>query len=176
MRNNSDVSNVQTNVTYKQLSLIAALLLVTASSLFGQGNPQTKRDTAVRSVSPNGDCVSTNGLSRSQKKLRSKRPEASFCFSTVDLICAACRRGVEVEAPAPCYPAIAKSGRASGRVVVEMVVDETGKVSWARVMRGHPLLRAAGLAAALKRKYTPFTCSGKPIKAYDYAVYDFVLP
>jgi len=163
-------------MTWKQFCLIAVLLSVIASSLIGQSNPQTKQDTAIRWVSPNGECVSTDGLSRLQKNLKRARPKASVCFSTVDLICAACRRGDVLEAPAPCYPAIAKSGRASGKVVVELVVDETGKVSWANVMMGHPLLRAAALAAALKRTYSPFTCSGKPIKAYDYAVYYFVLP
>jgi TonB family protein len=175
MRNNSHLPNVQSNVTRKRLVFLL-LPLVVASSLSGQTR-QPKPDTSIRTVvSPNANCVSTNDLNRSLKKLRRKRPTASGCFSTVDLICAACRTGVELDTPPPCYPAIAKSGRAAGRVVVEMVVNETGKVSWARVMRGHPLLRAAALAAALKRTYTPFTCSDKPIKAYAYAVYDFVLP
>jgi TonB family protein len=171
MRNNSHDPKVQRNV----LALIVVLLFVTASPLVAQSARQTKRDTDVRSTSPNGDCPSTSGLNRSLKKLGRKAPKASGCFVTVDLICAACRRGVEVNAPEPCYSGIAKSAKISGPVTVETVVNETGRVSWERVVKGHPLLRAAALAAALKRTFTPYTCSGRPIKAYDYVVYNFEL-
>ena len=152
-----------------------AILFVIASTLPGQNVSQPKRDTAVRSKSQNGGCVSTQGLDHWRKRLARNPPRALGCWTTVDLICADCRRGVEVNSPEPCFPAIAKSARASGAVEVAIVVNEKGNILWARVLRGHPLLRAAALAAALKRTFTPYTCAGRLIKAYELVVYNFEL-
>ena len=58
----------------------------------------------------------------------------------------------------PCYPTIAKLGRASGQVLVLVVVDESGEVRWARAYRGHPLLRFAALRAACKWRFEPAQC------------------
>ncbi len=58
----------------------------------------------------------------------------------------------------PCYPAIAKSANASGAVDVMVVVDESGKVTWAHGYRGHPLLQFAAVRAACKWRFEPARC------------------
>jgi TonB family protein len=58
----------------------------------------------------------------------------------------------------PCYPAIAKSANASRAVDVMVVVDESGKVTWAHGYRGHPLLQFAAVRAACRWRFEPARC------------------
>ncbi len=51
-------------------------------------------------------------------------------------------------------------------MVVDLVVDETGKVTGAQVVTGPRLLRAAALEALRKNKYKPATLDGKPTSAH----------
>jgi TonB family protein len=75
--------------------------------------------------------------------------------------------------PKPAYPAIAKATRASGAVVVQVTVDETGKVTDARAVSGHPLLRAAAEQAARQARFTPTLLSGQPVKVTGLLTYNF---
>ena len=106
---------------------------------------------------------------------RKIRPEASFCFSAADLICPDCKRGKEISAPRPSYPEVARAAKVSGQVMVEVVIDESGKVVWARVIKGHPLLRLAALRAACQRTFEPYTCSGRAVEVVEHLAYDFKL-
>jgi TonB family protein len=63
--------------------------------------------------------------------------------------------GQVVEKPAPEYPVIAKAAHASGDVVVQLIVDEEGKVIAAKAISGHPLLQAAAVAAERHATFTP---------------------
>ena len=75
--------------------------------------------------------------------------------------------------PEPAYPPIAKQAKASGRVVVQVVVDEKGNVISASAVSGHPLLRAVSAAAARQAKFTPTKLAGKPVKVSGVLNYDF---
>lgn len=75
--------------------------------------------------------------------------------------------------PQPVYPALARSAHASGKVVVGVLVDETGKVVTARVVSGHPLLHASATAAARAAEFKPMLVSGKPVKVSGTLVYQF---
>jgi protein TonB len=103
-------------------------------------------------------------------------PEISCEFGLIDVICAGCERGKVKTAPPPCYPAIARAAKASGKVVVKVVVDENGKVIWAQIERGHPLLRLPTLRAACHIQFEPYVCNGRAVRAADYITYNFVLP
>lgn len=72
----------------------------------------------------------------------------------------------------PTYPA---AGRASGRVEVQIVIDETGKVIWARAISGHPDLRQAAEDAAWRSTFSPLKLSGQPVTVGGVLVYNFVL-
>ena len=50
--------------------------------------------------------------------------------------------------------------------MVDLVVDETGKVTQAQVVSGPGLLREAALEALRKNKYKPATLNGKPTSAH----------
>ena len=76
----------------------------------------------------------------------------------------------------PTYPPVASAVRASGEVVVQVLIDENGTVISAQAVSGHPLLKAASEAAARASKFSPTTLSGQPVKVRGSIVYNFVLP
>ncbi len=83
--------------------------------------------------------------------------------------------GKAVSKPAPQYPAVAKSARATGTVSVQVTVDESGKVVAANAVSGHPLLLAAAVDAARQARFAPTLLSGKPVKTTGIITYNFAL-
>jgi protein TonB len=63
---------------------------------------------------------------------------------------------------APVYPALAQSARLSGDVVIEMTIDDEGKVADARVVKSVPLLDQAALDAVNQWEYQPSLLNGVP--------------
>lgn len=82
--------------------------------------------------------------------------------------------GKAISLPKPPYPAIARSARASGTVVVQVTIDESGKVISARAISGHPLLQAAAVQAAYGARFSPTQLSGQPVKVTGTISYNFV--
>lgn len=83
--------------------------------------------------------------------------------------------GKAISKPAPPYPPIAKTARAQGTVVVQITVDEEGKVISAKATSGHPLLRASAESAARQARFTPTLVAGKPVKVTGTISYNFKL-
>ncbi len=77
--------------------------------------------------------------------------------------------------PKPPYPPIAKAVKASGTVIVQVLVDEEGNVVSAHAVSGHPLLQTAALAAAKQAKFAPTKLSGRPVKVSGIIKYNFVV-
>ena len=73
----------------------------------------------------------------------------------------------------PIYPAAARAVRAGGRVEVQVVIDETGRVISASVVNGNTLLRESALNAARKSTFTPTKLSDEPVKVSGVIVYNF---
>ena len=83
--------------------------------------------------------------------------------------------GKAISLPKPAYPAIAKQAKATGTVIVQVLVDENGNVLTAHAVSGHPLLQAAAIAAARSAKFSPMRVSGKPVKVQGTISYNFTL-
>ena len=83
--------------------------------------------------------------------------------------------GKAISKPAPAYPAIAKAARASGTVVVRIVVDESGRVSEAVAELGHPLLQQAAVSAVRQWRFTPTLLSGQPVRVTGTVTVNFNL-
>lgn len=64
----------------------------------------------------------------------------------------------------PRYPALARMGHASGTVMVEVLVDEDGKVIAAKAISGHPLLWGVSVEAAKNSLFSPTLIAGRPVK------------
>lgn len=75
----------------------------------------------------------------------------------------------------PIYSATAKTVRATGRVEVQVIIDETGRVTSASVISGNPLLRDSALTAARKSTFSPTKLSDVPVKVSGIIVYNFTL-
>jgi protein TonB len=82
--------------------------------------------------------------------------------------------GKAISLPKPAYPPVARAAKASGTVVVQVVVDENGNVTSAHAVSGHPLLQAAAVAAAHSAKFSPAKLSGQPVKVNGVITYQFV--
>ena len=83
--------------------------------------------------------------------------------------------GTALSLPSPVYPDAAKRMRTSGTVVVDVVLDETGRVVSATASSGPPMLRDAAVQAALKARFSPTKLSGQPVKVSGNINYKFAL-
>ncbi len=72
------------------------------------------------------------------------------------------RPPVKIHDAAPVYPALARSARVQGVVIVEATIDESGRVVHARLLRSIPLLDEAALAAVREWTFTPSRLNGEP--------------
>ena len=77
-----------------------------------------------------------------------------------------------INLPEPAYPPAARAVRAAGAVNVQITVDENGNVISASAVSGHPLLRAAAVAAARGAKFKPALANGKPTKVTGVLVFN----
>jgi TonB family protein len=75
----------------------------------------------------------------------------------------------------PGYPIEAKRAAVSGAVIVEVTVDETGKVIQSRVLCGDELLSYSAEQAARKWRFTPTLLSGVPVKVVGTITFNFNL-
>jgi TonB family protein len=82
--------------------------------------------------------------------------------------------GKAVSLPAPVYPALARQAHATGVVMVEVVIDETGRVLSAKPVSGNPLLTVAAMNAARAAKFSPTQLAGRPVKVTGVITYNFV--
>lgn len=83
--------------------------------------------------------------------------------------------GKAISLPMPEYPVIARQAQASGSVTVQVTVDEEGNVISANAMTGHPLLRAAAVAAAQKAKFSQTRVNGELVKVTGVLTYFFTV-
>ncbi len=84
--------------------------------------------------------------------------------------------GKAVSLPVPVYPQIAVRARTTGKVEVEVTVDESGKVISAQAVSGPVGLREAAVEAAKHARFSPTKLSGAPVKVVGLINYNFTLP
>jgi protein TonB len=77
--------------------------------------------------------------------------------------------------PAPYYPVIARQTKIQGTVVIDAVLDESGRVIEARVVSGHPLLIQAALDTVKEWRYEPSYLNNQPISVALIVNVTFVL-
>jgi TonB family protein len=83
--------------------------------------------------------------------------------------------GRAISKVAPDYPAEAKKQRVMGTVVLQITVDETGKVVQAEKVCGHPLLVPAAIAAVYRWRFSPTLLYGTPVKVTGTVTVNFTL-
>lgn len=63
----------------------------------------------------------------------------------------------------PVYPEIARAAHVQGTVIMEAVLDTTGRVTQLRVIQSAPMLDQAALDAVRQWRYTPSLYGGRPV-------------
>ena len=122
----------------------------------------TRTPTSTPSVTPN----------RTATPVRTPTPQSNT--NTNSAINVGQINGRATRLLTPKYTRAARNVRASGRVIVRVLVDENGNVASARATSGHPLLRKSAETAALRSKFRPVIRNGRRVKSIGTVVYRFV--
>jgi TonB family protein len=77
--------------------------------------------------------------------------------------------------PRPNYPPLARNIRLQGNVIVQVLIDESGKVVSAKVTSGHPLFAAEAQRAAMQARFSPTVIGETPVKVSGVITYEFKL-
>ena len=75
----------------------------------------------------------------------------------------------------PVYPAIAKSARISGAVVLQAEISKQGTIENLRVISGHPMLVQNALEAVKQWRYKPYLLNGEPVPVETTITVNFTL-
>lgn len=102
-----------------------------------------------------------------------RRPRAAA--NKILLVGGDVKRPRRIYAPPPVYPALAKASDAQGVVVIEAVIDGTGKVVQARAIKGPSLLVRAALEAVAKWRYEPTYVDGHAVSIRMHLTVTFTL-
>ncbi len=85
-----------------------------------------------------------------------------------------CWGGCPTRMPKPYYPEAARRNRLRSVVTVSAVVDEDGKVVYARMINGNAIFRQSAIAAAYASSYQPkMICGERRIKFWWHITYNF---
>ena len=82
---------------------------------------------------------------------------------------------IKVRDVRPVYPPIARESRVQGVVIIEALLDESGSVVDARVLRSIPLLDQAALDAVKQWQFMPVLLNGAPHAAVMTVTVNFTL-
>jgi len=80
-----------------------------------------------------------------------------------------------ISLPQPPYPPLARQIRLQGAVLVQILVDETGRVISAHAVSGSSFLTTGAEEAARRARFTPTLLNGQPVKVQGVITYNFVL-
>lgn len=83
--------------------------------------------------------------------------------------------GKAISKPTPAYPAEAKANRVSGKVTVQILVDEKGRVIDACAIEGPTLLLQNSENAAYRTIFSPTLLSGQPVKVSGTVTFNYTL-
>ncbi len=82
--------------------------------------------------------------------------------------------GKAIKLVTPVYSQAAKSMNISGKVTVQVLIDENGNIVSAEAIDGNPLLRQSAVRAARASKFSPTYLSQQKVKVSGVIIYNFV--
>jgi protein TonB len=83
--------------------------------------------------------------------------------------------GLLVQKNPPVYPAIARTARVTGTVVVQATITKNGTVGNLSVVNGPPMLRQAAMDAVKTWRYRPYLLDGEPVEAETTVSVNFTM-
>lgn len=75
----------------------------------------------------------------------------------------------------PIYPALARSARVQGSVVLRAIISRSGTIENLQILSGHPLLTRAALDAVRQWRYRPYILNGEPVEVETQVTVNFLL-
>jgi protein TonB len=75
----------------------------------------------------------------------------------------------------PAYPALARSARIQGVVVLQAVIGKHGNIENLRLISGHPMLAPAAIDAVRQWRYRPYILNNDPIEVETQITVNFSL-
>lgn len=128
------------------------------------------------SGNPNGSGSESNGTGTIVNNIEKPPPPAPTPAAPPRIVKSpGVLNGQALFLPKPAYPAMAKMMHVEGRVTVQILIDENGKVVSARAVDGHPILRPACEAASLQARFSPTKLGEQPVKVSGVITFNFVL-
>jgi len=97
-------------------------------------------------------------------------PPPSHVFRTSSMM-----QGSLIHSVQPLYPAIARSARIQGSVVMSAVIGKDGTITGLRVISGHPLLVKAAVEAVSQWRYRPYVLNSEAIEVDTQITVNFTL-
>ncbi len=94
----------------------------------------------------------------------SSRPVVKAALPVKIAISSGVMAGNKIAGENPSYPAIAKSARIAGAVVLAATISKTGAIQNLRVTSGPPMLTASALNAVKTWRYRPYLLNGEPVE------------
>ena len=139
--------------------------------------PVTPRKTATVDSNVGVQLVASNANTTASPSVRfdAEPPAAPAPRPILKPISGGVLNGTALSLPSPSYPDTARRFRMTGVVVIQVVVDETGKVISAQAVSGPSLLKDAAVQAALRARFSPTKLSGQPVKVSGVINYKFGL-
>lgn len=122
------------------------------------------------------DTVPAGSTAPTVTRPREVRPaERPAVAAGVQRLAPATLSAIATRKTSPRYPAAATSARIEGVVIVEVEVDESGRVTSARAVSGNGVLRPAAVEAAKTWLFQPTVVEGVPTKVIGTLSFNFRL-
>ena len=137
------------------------------------GPPDSGRTTGASGATTMGIATAPTAAPRDTEEppppaVVEKKPESKPVPQSLGVI-----NGRAAYLPKPIYSAAAKAVGAQGKVDVQVLIDESGRVVSAKTLGGHILLRPAAEQAARNAKFTPTYLSKVAVKVTGIISYNF---
>jgi periplasmic protein TonB len=75
----------------------------------------------------------------------------------------------------PTYPALARSARIQGTVVLQAIISKQGTIENLTVVTGHPMLAPAAIEAVRQWRYRPYILNNEPVEVETQITVNFSL-
>jgi periplasmic protein TonB len=84
-------------------------------------------------------------------------------------------KGMLIRKVEPPYPALAKSARIQGEVVLKAIINKEGAIQDLQLVSGHPMLVPTAIEAVSQWRYRPFLLNGQPVEVETTVTVNFIL-
>lgn len=132
-------------------------------------------DRSKLTIAPTGEPGNSIAVKRSVVEAGGEPPVIPTPKPLLKPVSGGVLNGSAISLPSPIYPDVARRMRASGVVIVEVVIDENGKVISALAVSGNSILRDVAVQAAYRARFSPTKLSGLPVKVAGTINYNFSL-